>query len=224
MEQSGRVLVVDADVDARLGSAAALRNVGYQVIEAGACSEAIGIAGRRPIDLVLLEVDLPDGDGYGLAHQLRATDDPAVVFLTAADRGDEILAGFDAGADDYISKTRPRRELLARVAAVLRRTHAAAQVWRVGDLLVDEHSGVVTRGGSVAGLTETEFRLLVIFVRHEGITLSKRQLLILVWGDDSYGCNVVERHISCMRRKLEAYGPRVIHTVRGFGYVLRRHG
>jgi DNA-binding response OmpR family regulator len=171
----------------------------------------------------LLEVDLPDGDGYGLAHRLRATDDPAVVFLSATDRVQEILAGFDAGADDYILKTRSRRELLARVAAVLRRTHAVTQVWRVGDLVVDEHSGVVTRGGSVAALTETEFRLLVVFMRHEGITLAKRELLILVWGDDSYGCNVVERHVSSLRRKLEAHGPRVIHTVRGFGYVLRHH-
>jgi DNA-binding response OmpR family regulator len=223
MEQSGSVLVVDADSDARVRSAAALRSVGYRVVEAGGCREAIGIASRRPVDLALLEVDLPDGGGYGLAHQLRATDDPAVVFLSAADRIEEILAGFDAGADDYILKSRPRLELLARVAAVLRRTHAAALVWRVGDLVVDEHSGVVTRGGSVVALTETEFRLLVVLVRHEGITLSKRQLLILVWGDDSYGGNVVERHVSRLRRKLETYGPGVIHTVRGFGYVLHHH-
>jgi DNA-binding response OmpR family regulator len=215
------VLVVDADVDARVRSAAALRSVGYQVAEAGGCREAIVIADRRPVDLAVLEVDLPDGDGYRLAHRLRAMDDPAVVFLSAADRSEEILAGFDAGADDYILKTWPRRELLARVAAVLRRTHAAAQVWRVGDLVVDERGGVVTCGGSVAALTETEFRLLVVFVRYEGITLAKRQLLILVWGDDCYGCNVVERHVSCLRRKLEAHGPRVIHTIRGFGYVLR---
>lgn len=138
MERSGSVLVVDADVDARVRSAAALRSVGYQVAEAGGCREAIVIADRRPVDLAVLEVDLPDGDGYRLAHRLRAMDDPAVVFLSAADRSEEILAGFDAGADDYILKTWPRRELLARVAAVLRRTHAAAQVWRVGDLVVDE--------------------------------------------------------------------------------------
>jgi DNA-binding response OmpR family regulator len=223
MERSGSVLVVDADVDARLSAAAALRSAGNQVIEAGGCREAIGIASRRPVDLALLEVDLPDGDGYRLAHQLRATDDLAVVFLSTEDRVEEILAGFDAGADDYIVKTRPRRELLARVAAVLRRAHAIAQVWRVGDLVIDEHSAVATRGGSDAALTETEFRLLVVFVRHEGITLSKRQLLNVVWGDDSYGCNVVERHVCCLRRKLEVHGPRVIHTVRGFGYVLRRH-
>jgi DNA-binding response OmpR family regulator len=145
MEQSGSVLVVDADVDARVSSAAALRSAGYQVIEAGGCREAIGIASRRPVDLALLEVDLPDGDGYRLAHRLRATDDSAVVFLSTVDRVEEILAGFDAGADDYILKTRSRRELLARVAAVLRRAHAAAQVWSVGDLVVDEHSAVVTR-------------------------------------------------------------------------------
>jgi two-component system OmpR family response regulator len=148
MDESANLLVVDGDPGARTATAAVFRGLGHRVVEVGGCHEAIDVAIDRPVDLALLEVDLPDGDGYWLAHRLRDTDDPAIVFLTDADQLQDELAGFEAGADDYISKTVPVSKLIAHVAAVLRRTHATARVWRMGDLVIDESSGAVTQAGS----------------------------------------------------------------------------
>jgi DNA-binding response OmpR family regulator len=107
MGNSANLLVVDGDIGSRRATAATLRGLGHQVVDVGTCREAVEIAIHRPVDLALLEVDLPDGDGYRLAHLLRDMDDPAIVFLSAADRLQDELAAFEAGADDYITKHAP---------------------------------------------------------------------------------------------------------------------
>ena len=128
------------------------------------------------------------------------------------------VAGLELGADDYLVKPFALEELMARVRAVLRRRGAIPQVLEVERLLVDEEHGFAARAGHEIALTSTELRLLAYLMRHRGQALSKDQLLTQVWGYDAYDHNLVEVHISALRRKLEVDAPRLIHTVRGIGY------
>ena len=145
-----------------------------------------------------------------------------MIFLSAADTEPDRLAGFDAGADDYLVKPFSMAELLARVRVALRRAgRLHADTWQVGDLVVDEDRRTVERDGQPIELTRTEFDLLVALGRRRGGVASKSQLLASVWGFDEYDPNLVEVYISALRRKLETAGPRIVHTVRGVGYALR---
>ena len=169
-------------------------------------------------DLAVLDVLLPSGDGFELARSLRAARDLPIVFLTARDAIEDRLGGFELGADDYLVKPFALEELLARVRAVLRRTGRLGAAIEAGDVVVDEQAGLATRAGSPLELTATELRLLAYLVRQRGLMLSKHQLLTQVWGYDAYDPNVVEVHVSALRRKLEVHGPRIVETVRGIGY------
>jgi DNA-binding response OmpR family regulator len=169
-------------------------------------------------DLAVLDVLLPGGDGFELARRLRTARDLPIVFLTARDTVEDRLDGFKLGADDYLVKPFALEELLARVRAVLRRTGRLGAAIEAGDLVVDEHAGLASRAGFPLELTPTELRLLAYLVRHRGLVLSKHQLLTQVWGYDAYDPNVVEVHVSVLRRKLEAHGPRILETLRGLGY------
>jgi DNA-binding response OmpR family regulator len=146
--------------------------------------------------------------------------DLPIIFLTARDAVEDRLGGFELGADDYLVKPFALEELLARVRAVLRRTGRLGAAIEAADIVVDEEAGLAARAGSPLELTATELRLLAYLVRQRGLVLSKHQLLTQVWGYDAYDPNVVEVHISALRRKLEAHGPRILHTVRGLGYRL----
>jgi DNA-binding response OmpR family regulator len=182
------------------------------------------VVGSFHPDIAILDVRPPTGpDGYTMVRQLRQLDDLPVVLLTAADSLDDRLTGSSAGADDYVSKPFSMAELLARVHALLRRSGRSSDAThRIGDVVVDDGTRKVTRNGVEVELTRTEYDLLSVLCRYSGQVLSKQQLLKQVWGGfDSYGDNVVEVHLSALRRKLEAHGPRLIHTVRSVGYVLR---
>jgi two-component system OmpR family response regulator len=171
-------------------------------------------------DLAVLDVLLPHGDGFRLARRLRAVRDLPIVFLTARDTVADRLDGFGLGADDYVVKPFVMEELLARVRAVLRRTGRLEGAIAAGEVVVDEPAGRASRAGVLLDLTPTELRLLAFLVRHRGLILSKHQLLTQVWGYDGYDPNVVEIHVSALRRKLEEHGPRILTTVRGLGYRL----
>lgn len=218
-----RILVVEDDDAVREAVAGALRDAGYQVQaeEHGLAIEAV-TRSFLP-DLALLDMRLPVGPGgLGMARLLRSISDIPVLFLTAADAVEDRLAGFEAGADDYIAKPFSMPEVLARVRAQLRRSgRVTSTSWQVGDILIDEDGRTVYRNGSELELTRTEFALLLSLGRSPGRVLSKTQLMTEVWGFDAYDPNLVEVHISSLRRKLEASGPRVIQTVRGVGYALR---
>ena len=199
--------------------ARALEAEGLAVVSYADYVEAPELLAGAP-DLVVLDVLLPGGDGFELARALRTRRDVPVIFLTARDALEDRLAGLELGADDYLVKPFALEELLARVRAVLRRTGRVSAPLVAGEILVDEETGIASRAGRELALTGTELRLLAYIVRHRGRVLSKHQLLTQVWGYDAYDPNVVEVHISALRRKLEAQGPRVIETVHGLGYRL----
>ncbi|RZT84152.1 DNA-binding response OmpR family regulator [Pseudonocardia sediminis] len=214
-----RVLVVE---DAETIRAAVLAGL------SGAGMEATGrpdgttlerdLADFRP-DIVVLDVMLPGRDGFALLEVIRRTGTAGVVMLTARDEVDDRLRGLHGGADDYVVKPFALAELTARVTAVLRRTGAAPGVVEIDDLVVDVPAGVVRRGGEPVELTATELRLLDYLVAQRGRVVSKAQILNRVWGWTDYDPNLVEVHVSALRRKLGE--PRLLHTVRGIGYVLR---
>ncbi|MDR6598276.1 response regulator transcription factor [Saccharothrix longispora] len=224
MSTAARVLVIeDAEaIGAAVGSA--LRDAGYlvRVRPDGRDLEA-ELARFRP-DLVVLDVMLPGRDGFALLEVVRRTSGAGVVMLSARDGVGDRLRGLDRGADDYVVKPFVLAELVARVSAVLRRLGRTPSTAQVGDLVVDADSAVVLRGGTPVELTATELRLLRYLAAQRGRVVGKTQILTAVWGYEDYDPNLVEVHVSALRRKLEEHGPRLLHTVRGLGYVLRVDG
>lgn len=221
--RGARVLLVEDDLTVRSAVEAALRAEGYEVqVRADGVGIDTAVGEFRP-DLAILDVRLPVGpSGYQVARRLRFTSDKiSLLFLTAADSVEDRLAGFDAGGDDYLLKPFAMTELLARVQALLQRCgRLRAPVWDVGPLTIDEGSRSVLYEGENLRLTRTEYRLLTTLAQHRGRVLSKTQLLMSVWGPGRER-NLVEVHMSALRRKLAAHGPPLVHTVRGAGYVLR---
>jgi two-component system, OmpR family, response regulator len=216
---AARVLVVEDEPVLRETIAGALTEAGF-VVQAAADGRELDrtVASFRP-DAAVLDIGLPGESGLALARRVREQGPAAVLFVTARDAVDDRLAGFAAGADDYLVKPFVLAELVARLRAVLRRTgRLVSPTVEVGPLLLDEDAGRVAVNGEPVALTATELRLLAYLVRNRGRVLSKTQILTQVWGYDVYDPNLVEAHVSAVRRKLEAYGPRVVHTVRGVGY------
>jgi two-component system OmpR family response regulator len=217
---AARVLVIE-DADAiRAAVESGLSGAGHQVLSQpdGRDLEA-RLAQFRP-DVVVLDVMLPGRDGFALLDVIRSRSDAGVVMLTARDGIDDRVRGLTTGADDYVVKPFVLAELVARVEALLRRLGRITSTVCVGDLVVDVDSGTARRGDAVLTLTATEFKLLCYFAQHRDRVLTKTQILTAVWGFDAYDPNLVEVHISALRRKLEQHGERLLHTRRGLGYVL----
>ncbi len=215
----GRVLVVEDGEAIQAAVLAGLRDAGYDA--AGRCDGRTlehDLIAFRP-DLVVLDVMLPGRDGFALLEVLRRHSDAGVLMLTARDGVDDRLRGLHGGADDYLVKPFVLVELVARVTAVLRRLGRIPSTVQVGDLIVDATAGSVRRGGRPVELTATELRLLEYLAAQRGRVVGKGQILTSVWGYTDYDPNLVEVHISALRRKLGE--PRLVHTVRGLGYVLR---
>jgi len=218
---AARVLIVEDDETIREAVSAALGGAGYEVraVVDGRDLET-ALAGFRP-DVVLVDVMLPGRNGFALLEVVRSHTDAGVLMLTARDGVADRLRGLDSGADDYIVKPFVLAELVARVAAVLRRLGRIPSTVQVGDVVIDAAAGPVVRAGKPLELTATELRLIGYLAAQRGRTVSKLQILTQVWGYDDYDTNLVEVHVSALRRKLESSGPRVLHTVRGIGYVMR---
>ncbi len=223
MGRARRVLLVEDDVPLGDALALGLRAEGFEVELHRDGLDIVAAAAAFQPDLAVLDVRLAEGpSGLGVAERLRAVVDLPIVFLTAADGLEDRLAGFRAGADDYLVKPVALAELAVRIRAILRRSGVDdGGPLTVGDLVIDEQARRVLRDGAEVELTRTEFDLLVALARHAGNVLSKAQLLGMVWGFDEYDPNLVEVYVSTLRRKLEANGARTIHTVRGVGYSLR---
>jgi two-component system, OmpR family, response regulator len=227
-----QVLVVDDELNIRELVQVALKFHGCAVTTAATGKEALRQAETSKPDLIVLDVVMPDMDGFEVCRRLRAAgNDVPVIFLTARDTSSDTVKGLAIGGDDYVTKPFSVEALVARVRAVLRRASRTGGADRAGqssgplrvaDLELDEERWTVRRGGVPVELSPTEFRLLAYLMRHEGRVLTRAQLLENVWGWDYAGeSQIVETYVSYLRRKLDPLGPPLIHTQRGVGYSLR---
>ncbi len=218
---NARVLVVEDEPAIRDAVGAAFRDCGLQVrtLRSGDGLEE-HLAAFKP-SVVVLDWMLPGRDGPTLARVVRGSGSAGIIMLTAREGVDDRLQGFAAGIDDYVPKPFAMAELVARTRALLHRLGVVPPTVEVADLVVDEAGGTATRDGVALPLTATEFRLLTYLAENRGRVLSATQLLTQVWGYDDYSDNLVPTHVSSLRRKMEEHGPRLVHTVRGLGYVLR---
>ncbi|MBY6365398.1 response regulator transcription factor [Rhodococcoides corynebacterioides] len=228
MPDSATVLVVDDDADVLASLERGLRLSGFTVITAPDGAVALDLVDARRPDVVVLDMNMPVLDGSGVVSALRARgNDVPVCVLSARSSVDDRIAGLEAGADDYLTKPFVLAELVARINAMLRRRTTAADgpndAVVVGPLTVDEPGHRATIAGRPLDLTKREFELLAVLARNHGVVLSRERLLELVWGYDFVAdTNVVDVFVGYLRRKMEADGtPRVLHTVRGVGFVLR---
>jgi two-component system, OmpR family, response regulator len=221
------VLVVDDESVLAEMVSMALRYEGWNIATAGDGSSAIASARAQRPDVVVLDVMLPDMSGLDVLHKLREENPQLpVLLLTAKDAVEDRIAGLTAGGDDYVTKPFSIEEVVLRLRALLRRTgvttvDSGAQLV-VGDLVLDEDSHEVTRGGEPISLTSTEFELLRFMMRNSKRVLSKAQILDRVWSYDFGGrSNIVELYISYLRKKIDNGREPMIHTLRGAGYVLK---
>ncbi len=192
---------------------------GYQVAWERRAQAGLDTLAREPVTLVLLDVGLPDSDGFTVCRQIRSRSGVPIIMLTARDEERDRIEGLAAGADDYVGKPFSPGELMARVAAVLRRTRAMppSDVFELGDIRLERASRAVTVGGDAIDLREREFELLECLMEHPGRWLSRDELLDRVWGFDyPGGTRTVDMHVAGIRRKLGR--PDAITTRRGAGY------
>ena len=223
-----RLLVVDDDADIVELLAASLRFSGFEVTTARNGHEALAVAASTRPDLIVLDVMMPGLDGLTVVRRLRESGNRVpVVLLTARDSTEDRVSGLTVGGDDYITKPFSLEEVVARIRAVLRRSGSSASGrattrFSIGDVELDDEAHEVWKDGTPVSLSPTEFSLLRYLMANPGRVLSKSQILDHVWSYDFGGDgNVVESYISYLRKKLDTTEPRLIHTVRGVGYVMR---
>jgi two-component system response regulator MprA len=223
-EGSARILLVDDEHAVQTLLTYPLRKDGYEVISAHDGAEALTRFAEQRFDLVVLDLMLPKLDGVEVCRRLREGSDVPILMLTARTETEDRVSGLDSGADDYLVKPFERRELLARIRALLRRRppRGAASL-EVGDLTLNPDTREVKRGEREIELTNREFELLEFLMRNDRLVVSRERLLDEVWGyDPTAATNTIDVFVSNLRRKLEAGGEsRLLHTKRGAGYVLK---
>lgn len=225
---TARLLVVDDEPDIVELLSAGLRYAGFDVATAAGGRQAVAEARRFRPDAILLDVMMPDVDGFDVVRRLRGEGSKTpVLFLTARDAVEDRVRGLTIGGDDYVIKPFSLEEVIARINAVLRRSGGVAgsqapTKLEFADIELDDETHQVWKAGRPVALSATEFRLLRYFMGNPGRVLSKAQILDHVWHYDFGGeANVVESYVSYLRRKVDISEPRLIHTLRGVGYVLR---
>jgi len=224
---STRILTVEDDERIRTAVKMALEDEGWQVEEAETGEAALEAFNRHPADVVLIDIMLPGVDGFEVCRSVRRTSDVPIVMVTARADTHDVVAGLEAGADDYLTKPFAPKELSARIRALMRRARkpdAATTTMRFGDLEIIPDAGVVRRAGTELHLTKTEFRLLCELASSPGRVFSREVLLERVWGYGYFGDGrLVDVHVRRLRTKIEAdpANPRHVATVRGLGYKLQ---
>lgn len=217
-----RILLVEDDKSIVNNLREFLKQEGFDVSVAMSQSEALDMAAASAYDLLLLDISLPDGNGYAVCTAVKAYSDTPVIFLTAS--GDEfsVVTGFDLGADDYIAKPFRPRELISRIKNVLRRNHRLGSTLEYGGVAIDPVKGVVTRDGEELALSALEYRLLLVFFNNKGIVMSRNKLLEEIWNiaGEFVNDNTLTVYIKRLREKIEKdpQKPEIIKTVRGLGY------
>jgi DNA-binding response OmpR family regulator len=221
------ILTVEDDERIRTTVKLALEDEGWEVEEADTGEDAINRFTRTPADVVLIDIMLPGIDGFEVCRSIRRQSDVPIIMVTARADTHDVVAGLEAGADDYLTKPFVPKELSARIRALLRRARPTVPGnprLRFGDLEVVPQEGVVTRNGEPVHLTKTEFRLLVELANHPGTVFSREDLLEKVWGHGVFGDGrLVDVHVRRLRTKVESdpANPRHVVTVRGLGYKLQ---
>lgn len=218
-----RILVIDDDPKITAFLRRGLVHEGYEVEEAHGGEEGLAAAAARPPDLLILDIMMPGLDGLEVCRRLRADSGVPILMLTARDEVADRVRGLEAGADDYLPKPFAFEELLARVRALLRRSGREGDHLRFADLVLDTAAREASRGGRAIPLTAKEYDLLALFLRSPRRVLDREAIMAKIWGYDYEGeSNVLEVYIGSLRQKLEAGGEaRLIHTVRGVGYILK---
>jgi DNA-binding response OmpR family regulator len=222
------LLFIEDDDAIRLALRLALEDEGYQVREAANGAEGLAEFDHHDTDLVLLDLRLPDMSGFDVCRSLRASSIVPIIIITAQTDTHDMVAGLEAGADDYVTKPVVPKELAARIRALLRRVHrqesaTTPRAARFGDVELRREQGIVLKAGKELSLTKTEFRLMCEFADHVGAVLSRDQLLERVWGYEYLGdSRLVDAHVRRLRVKIEDQpdDPRLIVTARGIGYRL----
>lgn len=221
------IFVLEDDEAIGIGLCYSLKNEGYFVTLAKTVSEADGIIEKNQFDLYILDLTLPDGNGYDVCKKIKSKADLPVIFLTAYDDEVNVVMGFDVGADDYISKPFRIRELMARIKSVMRRYSKEQTDGRisVGGLTVNTNEARVFVDGEEVILTAMEYRLLLTFINNRGIVLTRQKLLEEIWDVDGdfVNDNTLTVYIKRLRDKIEANAenPKYIQTVRSMGYILK---
>jgi DNA-binding response OmpR family regulator len=216
-----RILVVSNDEYLADGVVHALRNDNHSVEQTASWRTAERLLPDLRPRLIVIDAESEGLDERPVVDRVRMVTDVPLVVLSASVQLEDRLVGLRAGADEVMTKPFLLSELACKVTALVRRNGQRSATVELGDLVVDESAHMVERCGRRIELTGIEFALLVTFCDNRGLVLSKSQLLTMVWGFDHHNVNLVEVHVSALRRKLEATGPRIIHTVRGVGYALR---
>ena len=222
------LLFIEDDDGIRLALTLALEDEGYVVVEAANAADGLSAFRVNDIDLVLLDLRLPDMSGFDVCRALRGESIVPIIIITAQTDTHDMVAGLEAGADDYVTKPVNPKQLAARIRALLRRVHlheasSAHRPTRFGDVELRRELGVVLKDGHELNLTKTEYRLLTEFADHAGAVLSRDQLLERVWGYEYLGdSRLVDAHVRRLRLKIEDQpdDPQLIVTVRGIGYRL----
>ncbi|WP_037356871.1 response regulator transcription factor [Amycolatopsis orientalis] len=217
-----QVLLVEDDALISEALSLALADQGCMVTQAASGEDALAILESVRVDVILLDLMLPGMDGLTVCRELRVRGDLPVIMITARADSQDVIAGLEAGADDYVTKPLVAGELAARVRALLRRAAPLRRCFlQVGDLLLSTHEETVSRDGAEIRLTRTEFRLLAELAAAEGEVVTREQLLHRIWGRDCFGgTRLLDVHIRRLRRKVEPDPdcPRLVRTVRGIGY------
>lgn len=219
-----KILIIEDDLAIVRNLSELLKQEGFAVTAATNCAAAAKKAESEQFDLMLLDVLLPDGNGFSLCKRLKSINDCPIIFLTASSDEFSVVTGLDIGADDYIEKPYRPRELISRIKTVLRRSGKSQSLITIGNVSVDMDKGIVTKNGKDVFLSALEYKLLLVFLNNPGATLSRNKLLSEIWdiAGDFVNDNTLTVYIKRLREKIEddPQSPRIILTVRGLGYKL----
>lgn len=219
-----KILIIEDDSTIVKNLSELLRQEGFAIDSALNCKEAENKIETKQFDLVLLDVLLPDGNGFSLCKKIKSVTAYPVIFLTASADEFSVVTGLDIGADDYIEKPYRPRELISRIKSVLRRTGKSQSMLTLGNISVDMDKGIVTKNGKDVFLSALEYRLFLVFLNNPGVTLTRNKLLSEIWdiAGDFVNDNTLTVYIKRLREKVEddIQNPKIILTVRGLGYKL----
>ena len=221
-----QIFLVEDDKEIAKNLSLLLRAEGFAVTHAGTKGEAAELIGGQKFDLALVDISLPDGNGYAVCTEIREAQDISVIFLTASGDEASVVTGLNMGADDYIIKPFRPRELIARIRAALRKSGRVSSAFEAGGLSVDTGSGIVKKNGGEVFLSALEYRLLLVFINNPESIITRERLLSELWdaAGEFVGDNTLTVYIKRLREKLEQdpQKPQIIKTVRGVGYKIER--